>query len=432
MFKKNRTIPTLLLAMTAVVAAAGCTNQASGTKEPAAAPDVSKEPATLTLFAGVALSDKDLQTLVIDPVKKKQPHITLKVVSGDGATMEKLIAANETPDLYFAGTYMQVLFDLNYQLDLQNLVKQHNIDLSSIDPEVIEAIRIISGGDKLLALPFTKNMYGLWYNKSLFDKFGASYPKDGMTWDNAFELARSLSRSDGGVDYYGIEPLMNSAIRNSGLVFSLPFVDQKTGKALIGDKWPSLFQVAMNGYNVPGNKRTPLADALSIFVKNQTLAMYPTLLNRISAQLETAKDLNWDVAQLPSFKELPNITPVSDYTQFAISKTTKYPSQAIQALGTLISDEVQLAVSRSGKLPVSKKPDITQQFAADSALFKGKHIQSIFKGKAARMTPPHKFDAVVQTALSNAFNKVYAGEMDINSALRWAEETANAEIATKK
>jgi len=41
---------------------------------------------------------------------------------------------------------------------------------------------------ELYAIPYGESVAGLFYNKTLFDMMEAPYPRDGMTWDEVFEL----------------------------------------------------------------------------------------------------------------------------------------------------------------------------------------------------------------------------------------------------
>lgn len=49
------------------------------------------------------------------------------------------------------------------------------------------------------------NIPALFYNKDIFDKFGVAYPKNGMIYEETLDLdlARRVTRSDGGVQYLG-------------------------------------------------------------------------------------------------------------------------------------------------------------------------------------------------------------------------------------
>jgi hypothetical protein len=51
-------------------------------------------------------------------------------------------------------------------------------------------------------IPCDYDTIAVWYNKSLFDKAGVGYPKDGWSWDEFVNTAKALTKSDGSV--YGV------------------------------------------------------------------------------------------------------------------------------------------------------------------------------------------------------------------------------------
>ncbi|WP_409345707.1 ABC transporter substrate-binding protein [Paenibacillus sp. MBLB4367] len=80
--------------------------------------------------------------------------------------------------------------------DLDPLIKQDKFDIENIHAGAVEAIREKSGG-KLYGLSPTFYSSALFYNKELFDKFKVPYPKDQMTWDELFQLAKKFPTTGG-------------------------------------------------------------------------------------------------------------------------------------------------------------------------------------------------------------------------------------------
>jgi multiple sugar transport system substrate-binding protein len=402
---------------------------------------VSTEPVTLKVFIAVAgLTDENFNTLIAEPFKKKHPHITLQILRpGKGQNMIDLVTAGSIPDVFYShlGGLTNFSRDLKVAADLRPLIKKFNMDLSRFDPDLIKQIESWGAeGGGLYSLPFTQNTFALWYNKNIFDKFGAPYPKDGMTWDDAIELARKVSRMESGVQYRGLDIYNNNNIRDSGTQLSLNVYDPKAGKAVISERWKDVFQLAMKVYEIPGNRPAKLQPSgmLDPFLKEQTLAMAPSFTNLMITAMQDAEKngLNWDVVQTPSWKELPNVSFWMDIHQFFISNTTKAPDQAFQLLQFAMSDEVQLASAKSGKQTGLNNAEIRKQYATDLPYTKGKNIQGIFKSKSAKHEDYYDYNAYVYEAIDKGFKEVFAGTTDINSALRQAEEAANLKIEQEK
>jgi len=162
--------------------------------------------------------------------------------------------------------------------------------------------------------------------------------------------------------------------------------------------------------------------------------MAPTFTNGIFAALEGAQNsnLDWDVAQPPSFKEAPNTTFTLDVHQISISSSTKYPDQAFQVLQVLTSEEVQTLATRMGKLTALKNADIQKLYTADVPYAKGKNMASVLKSNPSKNSPYSRYNNIVTNAVDQGFRDVFAGKADINTALRQAEEKANKAIDEQK
>lgn len=122
----------------------------------------------------------------------------------EGNRLPDMIASGQQLDLFFdaRGIYEENLFKFGLQYDMTELAKTHQIDLEQFEP-VLKNEALQASGGKLYMLPFQTNQQILFYNKGLFEKFGADYPVDGMTWDEMLDLAKSITRKEGDQLYFG-------------------------------------------------------------------------------------------------------------------------------------------------------------------------------------------------------------------------------------
>lgn len=88
------------------------------------------------------------------------------------------------------------LVEENLLLQLDPLMKKDNLDPSVFVPAVMDAIRA-HGNNNIYALAPTYNPSALFYNKKLFQDKGVTPPRDGMSWDEVFALARQVSGGTG-------------------------------------------------------------------------------------------------------------------------------------------------------------------------------------------------------------------------------------------
>jgi multiple sugar transport system substrate-binding protein len=382
-------------------------------------PNFGTDPVTISVLT--ADTDMDIQAMLIDPVSKKYPFITLNILKrGKGNSIPELIAAGELPDLianWTGGLTSQIQYGIFF--DISPLIKSHNVDLSRFQPNALDSMRKATD-NQLFGLPFNMQFFAMFYNKDIFDKFGAPYPKDGMTWESAIELARKVTREDGGVQYRGLDP---DGIERMGLSLSLESIDGKNDQPTVNnDQWKRVFELGKQLYSIPGNGLTkaPFDD----FVKDRRLAMLASY-NRFSQMEEpSSSGMNWDVVQYPSFNEKPNTFGLSNPWFMMITSTSKHKDQAMQVIEVLTSDEVQLINSRKAvKLPPLNNPEMQKQFGADLPFMKGKNIAGVFKSHAAPAPVGYsEFHSKADSLMKKNFNDYEAGTIDVNTALRQSDE----------
>jgi multiple sugar transport system substrate-binding protein len=208
-----------------------------------------------------------------------------------------LVAAGTTPDMLMLWNgSLSGLNELGIMGDITPLVKKFNVDLTRFETEAIDAVKIASPKGELYGLPYTQQLNALYYNRNLFDKFAVDYPKDGMTWEDAIALAKKVTRTDGGVQYYGLDP---ENVTRLAFPLSLSPIDTKTGKASVNtDGWRRAFETTYAIYSIPGNERGKFFQ-----FEKEIVAMHAgiNMFARLANAAEKGFD-NWDVAQYPSLK----------------------------------------------------------------------------------------------------------------------------------
>ncbi|CAG7654546.1 ABC transporter substrate-binding protein [Paenibacillus allorhizosphaerae] len=433
--KPNKTITGLsMLAMITALAGCGGTNSGTGgvngQSDAPGTPVVNTSPATLKVYvSNSSITDEDLNTLIVAPLKKKFPQISVEPIrQGKGTTIAELVAAGQPPDLIYTnnmdiGTYKM----LDLLEDITPLMKKHQVNLERFDSAMLASAKSDKG--ELYGLPFFAHFSALYYNKNIFDKFGVPYPKDGMTWEDAIEVAKKVSRLDNGVEYRGLDP---DTIARMAMPLSLTYVDSKTNRAVVNtDGWRTIFTTAKEIWSIPHNRPEKLNSfqARNWFMKDQTIAMLPynNLLN-IGLEEATKLGLNWDLAQYPSFKEKPNLYNHVDSQLFLIAKTSKYKDQAAQFLSVMSSDEVQMQSAKTtARLSSLKNPEMKKALGADMPFLKGKNLQSIFKSTSPTAPEFSQYNSLGRDLVFKSFEEYMNGK-DLNTALREAEDKVNKRV----
>ena len=420
-----------------LLAACGGTKTGGGADVPNDADSQPKKPITLYMLQdGATISDEEFANLIAAPVKAKYPHITVEMVRNKNGSngLSELISSGNFPDFMFI-TMLQIKAhrDLGTTEDLTPYIQKFGMNPNRFDPAAIQTSRVFGESDNLYAVPFSLNFLALFYNKDLFDRFGVSYPKEGMTWQDAIQLASKFARTENGVEYKG---LMTNAIADMSTQLSLPRVDPATKKALINtDGWKKVAEIIQSINAIPGNKGANLDH----FLKTQTLAMVASYDARFAALEKlhgTPEQFNWDVTQFPSHPERPNTSFQSTGHFLAVSALSKYKNEAFQVIQLLTGEPIQTTITENGRFTALSNETIKNKYGANMKSMQGKNIKAVFRSSFAPPYRPTSYDPLTNVPLNDAVKNIVDGGMDVNTALRQAEEAANraieAEMQAKK
>ncbi|TMV47426.1 extracellular solute-binding protein [Paenibacillus mesophilus] len=408
------------------VALAGCGKTGDGAKPSAEQPGkpASKEPVELVIY-NASNSGATLETFLASEegkrITEKFPHVKVKfIATGKGTMPQEVIASGEKIDLIINSVFsFPILMEAGLLFDMSDLLKKNKYDLSRLEPTAIEFQRQLANGG-IFGLPISNTAVALFYNKDLFNKFGVPYPKDGMTWDEVYELAKKLTRSEGGTDYYGFATRYPFMFNVNQL--SLSYLDPKTNKPTLNDDKFKLFIDNFTRFaRISGNEKA----TTDSFSKDQKTAM-------MAFQSGNWGFDSWDAVSLPYFKEAPGIGPQVYATYMNIASTSKNKDVAYEILADLTSDEYQMKKSKAGSMPIVTNPDIIKAFDQESGKFKGKNVSAFFPAKRASPSTRTKYDDLFEKKVQAAFNDISAGTKDTVTALREAAEAATKEMAAIK
>jgi multiple sugar transport system substrate-binding protein len=441
------TLTFLFIAFTAIVALAGCgggttagtgdsAEATSGTtasagQQSAAPSTTSTEPVTLKIFNSVKSDDASWQALIVDPIRKKFPQVTVERINvAKGSDYPDFVASGSVPDIFFTSfNSMPVIQDLKLLAPLDDLVKKYNVPIDKLEQTSLKSIRYISNNGELNALPIYLNVRLMTYNKDIFDKYGVAYPKDGLTWDDAVALAKKLTRSESGVQYTGLYPGSWSTLSDE---LGAQPIDPKTLKAqLDSPAFKRLADLYQQVYDIPGAKYYSPAQANDAFGKDKNLAMLPNWLNGLINQKSGyGSEMKWDITSQPVFDKNGKNSRV-DFHMMMISPTTKYKDLAFQIIAYLTtSPEAQELVARASRLPALSDSAVRKHFADNDKSFQAKHLDPVFDYNPAPSPIPTIYDAEANKALNPAMDKIGNKQTDVNTALREAQEAATKGIAT--
>ncbi|GAA3411336.1 ABC transporter substrate-binding protein [Paenibacillus hodogayensis] len=341
-------------------------------------PQAPKEPVELVFYAINGDPEDSFNYRFGDAIRKKFPDYKISYIfSQKGTTLPEMITSGTRFDITYhsIGFYENFLVPNGLQYDMTDLIQSRKIDLNRFEPTSIEAIRQLSGG-KMYSLPVYGNNLILYYNKSIFDKFGVPYPTGTMTWKQTADLAKRLTRQDGGVQYAGFGTNAGLLTRMNPL--SIPNADVKVHTPTINtnDLWKRFYQTFFVDMQLsPGSLQT-IPDN-SGFVKDKNVAMMAYLSSLITIWTDQLKEVDWDIAPLPSFEDLPGSGSQINSINFGITSIAKNKEAAMEVLDYMTSDEFQTSLSKKGIMPVLKSEKRTRG-ARSRVGVQGQKFQSDF------------------------------------------------------
>ncbi|MCC2683790.1 MAG: extracellular solute-binding protein family 1 [Paenibacillaceae bacterium] len=390
------------------------------------------DSAELVIYGNPGDSEEVWNDRIGDALKKAFPNYKFTYIQKSKKnTLDSMIVTGEQLDLIYDSVSGAVnsMMSTGLKFDMSDLAKKHKVDLSRFDPATIGVVKQFGG---LYGLPIHNGGLVLYFNKDIFDKFGVGYPQDGMTWDEAIELGKKMTRFVDGVQYLGLVNSISHVLSLNS--YSLPYVDSTTGKTAINnDNYRKLVETLGIAPSQTAGYKEALAKKKRTFNANDfrddlNIAMF---VMNFGLQDSITK-FNWDMVSLPVFKDRPGIGTQPYPNILFMSNISKHKDQAMEVLKYLTSDEYQMILSKKGYVPVVNNDQIKKAFMKDSAFANKNMVNAMFKNQFASPIRRTEFDGLVSGPLLQNITKVILGETDLNTALRTVEETANNAIAQKK
>ncbi|MDD9269159.1 ABC transporter substrate-binding protein [Paenibacillus sp. GCM10023248] len=429
------------LALTLTLAA-GCTDEAapspSGTgapNSPQAQSSPENELFIYTVWPAYYVKEEIFQKQIGDYIKKKFPNITIKHVHWDnpGRQYKDLIAAGTIPDIIMDDTRMNVqryLIDNDLQYDISELIKKYNFDTSKLNPAFMAQMKNLTPEGKIYGLPFFNNDFALFYNKDIFDKFGVDYPKDGMTYDEIYEMAKKLTRVEGDITYKGFSQNPGHYLNFNQL--SLSPLSKTEDKGDMSDPgWKKLVDNMRRFYEIPANQ----FDTVETFASKPSIAMaVATVSDHLVKFYEENKNLNFDIASVPSLSDAPNTKYQPNLYSMYITKQSKKKDLAFQVMDALLSEEHQIELAKEGVIGPLQTDAVKAAFGKNLPQVQGKNVASIFASQNA-MPPGARNQGLVwyDVPVQGVFQPlIFKESKDSVTALRMVQEAATKSIETVK
>lgn len=370
-------------------------------------------------------------------IMKKFPNVKLNYyliaakddLSNAQMSLESAITTGVPLDVLHVGlaNVGRDLIDTKLAVNHDEYIKKYKTDLSHINPQALEAQKLVTGGP-MYGIPINRSAVKIYYNKDLFDKFGVAYPKDGLTWNETYEIAKRMTRTDGGVSYQGAIINFDHLIAQNQ--FGSALIDVKTNKAtFVSDpKWQKFMSNLVRFHQIPGNE----SRSINLFTNDGKAAMWITAADLNSAW---GSKMNWDMAKMPVYDDLPGVGGIVRGSLFAVTALSKHKDEAYQIVEYLASEEHMLFMHRQGRQSVlNNTTKSIDEFGKELTWLNGKKVnfKAMFYDKPMPLYATTKYDSTGTAELQKEMDKLAKGQTsDVNTALRQAAEATDKAISAQ-
>ena len=260
-----------------------------------------------------------------------------------------LFASNQAPDVAFINNYYLPVYQ---EADLLLDLSPYFLDELKSDLYFNNAIKSLSKGNSLYAVPRDVSNIVVYYNKDMFKRYGISYPNENWTYDDLIKLGKQFSNGEQwavGIEENPLfwEPVLwsnDATIFDENGVFVLN--NQNSKQAL------KYFIDLKNKYKIIPPKSITANRTMAQLFLDEKVAMHFSGRWLVPKYRQEAK-FDWDVVSIP--RGVVGSVSGSDSSGWAISKNSKNIDLAISFVKYMSSKEVVSEVTKSGLITPARK-----------------------------------------------------------------------------
>ena len=270
--RKRSMLTQLIHSVTALMLTLGLVGCTGGINNhlPTEIPDLSTEDGEVVITFSYDSSLRAVIKPLVEAFNEENPSITVQYVplstedyNTPKTVEDRLLMLAESADTTL--TNIRTAEMGGYFLDLQPLIDADStFDQADFQPETLSAMEDTQG--RVLGLPMTLFLRGIFYDKAAFDKANLAHPKPGWTWDDFRRMTATLTQNQAGKARFGyadrssasiLQPLIDSAlVSNDGTIDAETlaseldwYVQMAREEQLLGlkstdDYWNALFNYA--------------------------------------------------------------------------------------------------------------------------------------------------------------------------------------------
>ncbi len=370
------------------------------------------------------------------------------------ANMKKMIEEQKPDILMLDNSLFRELSADGKLLDLDAIAQDKSFKPDTLAPGLLDYLRELGGG-KLFGM--SPNMYAqvIYYNKDLFKKHGVDLPKDGMSWDELFALAKrfptdgdkdsrvyGLSLGWNGSDAYQLGSMIASA-QNLSMINP---VDMKV--TLNTPAWKKSFETAFDVVKSNALHLQNMNDGMSTsFNYDDYLLQDPFVSGKVAMKMEAqylmdqieqaqkspnVKDKavkDWAIVTMPVDPSSPDRSPyVNLNSLFAVNAQSENADAAKEFLAYVMSEDFARVSSKAqmGGLPVRTTAYEDKENRNLKAFYMLKPMETPMNNLFDKV--PNNFYGILDGTVRGAVQSAFDGNKPLEDALKEAETQLQAEL----
>ncbi|WP_239614760.1 ABC transporter substrate-binding protein [Cohnella mopanensis] len=339
-------------------------------------------------------------------------------------------------------------------LALDSVIEQDKFDLEGIHPAILKLLRE-QGGGKLYGLTTDFSSAALFYNVDLFKKYGVDLPRDSMSWEEIFDLAKRFP-TDGDKDkrIYGLTTdtymTLDNLIQTIGSAQDLRILNGDASDLNINtDSWKKVFQSTVDAAKsgalyVPSeaDRNFNFSTMEDMFKQNLFIMGRSAMSFKYSyevqqiiqakEQLKNVTPVNWGIVTAPVD---PNNRNQSSYfslgNTFAVSANAGSPRAAWEFVKYINSDAFAKLKSKSSYGNLMSR-------TAYNADKDGRSMEPFYKLEPKAntnneyMKAPTSFFGTFSTIVKDEVDAVMTDKKSVDEAVKEIQQKGQAELLKAK
>ncbi|TWD82215.1 carbohydrate ABC transporter substrate-binding protein (CUT1 family) [Kribbella amoyensis] len=287
---------------------------------------------------------------------------------------------------------------------------------------------------KYFALPYRQDFWVLYYNKTLLKQAGVPESKlQNLTWQGYAELAKSLTKGDGGSKVYGAyQHTWRSVVEATAAA--------QTGGDLLGgdygffkDQYQLTLDLQKNGALMPWATASSQKVTYNTMFSTGKAALMPMGTWYASTLLADTKSgktkVEWGVAPLPQRAADGKVTTFGSPTAFAVNKNSKHTEAAKTFVEWASSEAGATAVAKAGVTPSLQDQKILDAYFALPGVPNDAIAKKAFKpDQVVLEMPVGDKSADVDQILTEEHELIMTGEKSLDDGLAEMSKRVKNEV----